>query len=289
MVQSIPGTRLPKLDISAFAQVPDQDLRKEKSSPFIILIETAVSKPADIDSLLPSYLALDTAQPSVTPAVEALGHSTLASHLSELLFPDTSSCTTPPIFWVAPADAELPEGRALALTHSLTNADPSSNSQNEKNFAELWEVAQSVFIKALFSPKHQESGSRYAAGILILTCTTALRDRKGGLKGKGKHWVWYNDEIAEPDVEWSWNDLKQAILDTEKSVPRNNTDFNALVRLRDKQAEGPNRLEWGSNDQPPEYVSKEAVEMLQLAREHLISERDDLTSEEMMALAERKV
>ncbi|KAI9750217.1 MAG: hypothetical protein M1835_001423 [Candelina submexicana] len=301
MVQSIPGTRLPKLDFSAFAQVSDQDLHKEKSSPFVTLIETAVSDPADIDSLLPSYLALDTARPSVTPAVEALGHSTLASHLSELLFPDTSSCTTPPIFWVASADAELSEGihprfyswdaseceplsfwnplrihatllgRALTLTHDSTNAGPSSNTQNEKNFAELWDNPEP------------------AAGLLILTCSTALRDHKGGVKGKGKHWVWYNDEIEEPDTEWSWDDLKQAILDTERSVPQNNTDFNALVRLRDEQAEGPNRLGWGSENQPPEYVSKEAVEMLQLAREHLVSERDDWTSEEMMALAQREV
>ncbi len=322
MVQSI-RIPPPKLDFSAFAQSADDNLPKENSSPFKPLIEAAVANPANIDSLLPPYLALDTTQPSVTPAAKVMGHSTLASHLSELLEPNISQSTTPPIFWVAPASMEFSPGtnphlyswdplewftplywnslradatllgRALTLAHSLyfTDADPDSTSKYEKRFTELWGVAESIFLKALFSFRHQEPAARYAAGVLILTCSAALRDHNGGVKSKGKGWSCWCKYLQEPEVKWGWKDIEQAIQKTEQSVPQNNTDFSAVVRLRDEQNEGPNRLEWASENQPPEYVPKEVVSILQSAREHLSphpfssGRRDDWTSKEMMRLA----
>ena len=135
----------------------------------------------------------------------------------------------------------------------------------------LWSIISSTFIKALFSGADPEPLSRYCAGILILTCGHAL-SRTRHLIGKGKHWIWWCDEIEHLDHFWTWPDLVQAINQTDQ-LPRNTWDVAQLMGLDPK---------WATAGQSREYVPQDVLDVLDKAREHLWKGAMDHSSEEIV-------
>jgi hypothetical protein len=162
-------------------------------------------------------------------------------------------------------------GRAFALAHPPSPQDSPSPDPGGREIDALWAAMQDVFIKGLFT-EDPEIGAWYAAGILVLTCSETMRKKEaggGGIDGKGKDWLWYNNEIQEKDVQWGWRDLEEAVLETE-SLPRDRTGHQLSMKQMKMR-----RLN---------YVPQEVLVVFDRARGHLRSESADLTSSEIARL-----
>ncbi|KAF2116995.1 hypothetical protein BDV96DRAFT_571384 [Lophiotrema nucula] len=161
-----------------------------------------------------------------------------------------------------------------------------------------WDVMTRVFLKALWSGRDPEEGSRYITGVILLAGGHALSTAAPLLRGYGKRWIWWDDRIAVPEHSWGWQELRQAIMAT-SSLPRSNTNIrrlrNSWERVRsdwDTQADiAGNRLEdrermrqeqdiWCKSS---EYVSTDVLQILDLAREHLRTDERDWTPPELAA------
>ena len=62
-----------------------------------------------------------------------------------------------------------------------------------------------MFVKAVFAAgdnRDADMGVKHTAGILILAYLKTLA-ADGGLRGRGKQWMWYNNTPIQPDKEWN--------------------------------------------------------------------------------------
>ncbi|KAF2242267.1 hypothetical protein BU26DRAFT_157768 [Trematosphaeria pertusa] len=138
-----------------------------------------------------------------------------------------------------------------------------------------WEVMTRVFIKALWSGSEPEEGSRYVTGIIMLSCGHAMSLCAPLLRGRGSRYVWWDDCIKDLDHTWGWSELQDAVFGT-KDLPRHNTDTLELYKYAVEVGE----TAWRNN---LEYVSKEVLDVLDLAREHLQADERDWTPPEIEA------
>lgn len=274
------------------------------------LLSAARSNPSAIDSLLSSRLRSATLPTELANLIE--GQISLA--MTPSLY-GTGSPHRPPWYYATCLVHATLLGRAYALLSTPTR--PPKDLSNLKDFpfpllpAELrlqiyehyledleqrekyWKVMTTVFIKALWSGCDPEEGSRYITGILLLTCGNALAPTPN-LQGRGKGWVWWDDRISEPENVWSWEDLKQAVMNTEK-LPRGNTNIIALrerwervheeyyKRIQETGTTDDFFEEHRNWDEQAEYVSAQVLEVLDVAREHLRAGERDWTPAEIMA------
>ncbi|KAI9717208.1 MAG: hypothetical protein M1828_007401 [Chrysothrix sp. TS-e1954] len=138
----------------------------------------------------------------------------------------------------------------------------------------LGRLIYEVFSNALMSAIEPEPAARYTAGILILTCSHALT-KLSDLRGKGKDYVPWNGDYAEPDAIFTFEDVRQAIFETEK-LPRDNTDGIECFHRA---------WEHGDYFEHPtdfHHISQETLDVYDCAREHLNGSREDWTSEQVM-------
>ena len=251
----------------------------------------ALADPAQIDAVLEPFLVSSNAGQLRNPGA-------LALYLDGLISDETKQCVTPPIYWADPSrstdsgfaryrDPILPSaelswirvhstllGRAFSLSYSKRSEEVKPAEKEE--FEELWQVIQSVFMRALFAAgnnRDADTGARYAAGILILTCSQTLA-ADGGVRGRGKQWTWYNNAPIQPNEEWGWSDLCKAVFET-KNLPRDNTNFHQLLTHFTEQ------MQAGVKIEPPEFVQQEVLDVWDMARKHLSQDRADLSSEEL--------
>lgn len=208
----------------------------------------------------------------------------LAKDLLDLIRSEISTSVTPELHWGGnPARNYWPSclihatllGRAFALLFDIDAVAKAEGHQEgrtvEEQREEVWKSVSDVFIKAVFSGSEPEPGSRLAMGVLMLTCGKTISEAMG-LRGTGKRWMWYDDNIEQPEEEWDWEELKQALMDTEK-LPRNHTDPTVLEKEL-KITGGP----------VPEYVPQEVLNILDRARSHVKEGKGDLTSQEIVQL-----
>lgn len=145
-----------------------------------------------------------------------------------------------------------------------------------------WDIMTRVFIKALWSGREPEEGARYMTGIILLCCGHALSTTASSLQGRGSKWVWWEDRIADPERTWGWDELTAAVMATAE-LPRSNTDIEGLRRrwedTRDDFSENVERMNnWLETG---EYVSRQTLTVLDLAREHLKTDERDWTPPEL--------
>ncbi|KAF2267342.1 hypothetical protein CC78DRAFT_577300 [Lojkania enalia] len=273
------------------------------------LFQDARLRPSSIDSFLRPYL---------------YSHS-FPEELEVYMQHYTSTCVTPGLHGVeAPHRPQwyyancLIHGMLLGRAYSLlsTPVRPPQNLSNPSDFpfsklpAELrlqiysyykedlaqrqryWEIMTRIFIKALWSGRDPEEGSRYITGIILLTCGHALSSSARLLRGYGKHWIWYDDRLAAPEHAWGWPELRDAIMAT-ADLPRMNNDITGL-RTRwekiwqewDAHREITGQTLFSSDPQQRnslEYVSKNVLHVLDLTREHLRTDERDWTPPEIVA------
>lgn len=125
----------------------------------------------------------------------------------------------------------------------------------------LWNVMCDVFLKGLWSGGDAEEGARYVTGIIMLTSGHAMSLAAPLLRGRGRRYLWWEDRVAGLEHTWGWDQLRQAIFDTQ-GLPRDLYDSPA-----------PNTM----------YVSREVLEAFDLAREHLRTDERDWTPPEIEA------
>ncbi|KAF2194157.1 hypothetical protein K469DRAFT_689199 [Zopfia rhizophila CBS 207.26] len=134
----------------------------------------------------------------------------------------------------------------------------------------FWDVMTLVFIKALWSGRDPEEGSRYITGILMLTCGHALTSDSAPPRGRGARWIWWDDRIAEPEYTWGWQELRDAIMATSR-LPRGNTDIKELRKRWEETRHELFEHNWNHE------------ELLDMAREHLRTDERDWTPPEIAA------
>ncbi|KAF2676200.1 hypothetical protein K458DRAFT_193078 [Lentithecium fluviatile CBS 122367] len=145
-----------------------------------------------------------------------------------------------------------------------------------------WAIMTRVFIKALWSGREPEEGACYTTGIIMLTAGHAMSLVASQLRGRGTRYIWWDDSFADAEHTWGWDELSAAIYAT-RDRPRNLTDITR------KHMYDPSRLEF-----PPvegyrgvrerlEYVSRQVLEVYDLAREHLRADERDWTPPEIEA------
>jgi hypothetical protein len=145
-----------------------------------------------------------------------------------------------------------------------------------------WSIMTRIFIKALWSGRAPEEGARYIAGIIILCAGHAMSQVSPMLRGHGAKWIWWDDRFSDPDYTWTFHDLHTAIMST-ASLPRTNTQI-ASLRQRWKRVVDEDPLpQHHPYIENPEYVSRQTLEVLDLAREHLRSDERDWTPPELVA------
>jgi len=115
-----------------------------------------------------------------------------------------------------------------------------------------------------------EPGAHYVSAMIIIACGKALSETRK-LQGHGRSWVWYDDAVRDKEYVWDWSKIKEALLETRK-LPRNNTDFKTVLARWDHS-------KW--NNPEYMYVSKEILDVLDEAREHVTSGADDWTAAKM--------
>ncbi|KAF2463092.1 uncharacterized protein BDR25DRAFT_385124 [Lindgomyces ingoldianus] len=153
-----------------------------------------------------------------------------------------------------------------------------------------WVIMTRIFLKALWSGYEPEEGSRYITGILLLTCGHALSSTAPLLRGHGRSWIWWDDRIKDPEHTWGWQELLEAIMKTSE-LPRHNTDIKKLRKRWEEARQIGFSSYWGFSEGPGrdleslhkhyEYVSKEVLEVMDLAREHLRTDERDWTPPEI--------
>ncbi|KAF2735818.1 hypothetical protein EJ04DRAFT_179684 [Polyplosphaeria fusca] len=279
------------------------------------LLEASRGDAASIDTLLRPHLY----SPSLPQELEACIRYYVSTAVTPGLYSDESP-DRPPWYYANCLVHGTLLGRAYALLSTPTRPPRALDNDRDFPFARLpaelrlqiwdcykrdlaqakrfWLVMTRVFIKALWSGRDPEEGSRYIAGVLVLCAGHALATNGAPLRGYGKKWVWWDDRIAGPEHAWGWDELREAIMAT-KTLSRENTDIVELRRRWERaQADWHAQLDRSGNRleererlseersnwlRMSEYVSRNVLEVLDLAREHLRTDERDWTPPELAA------
>ena len=268
------------------------------------LLTSARTTPSAIDTLLqhtdPSYSHASYLSSSRLPA--DLEHY-ICEYSTTLVTPDTQGIgirTRPRWFYANCAVFGMLLGRAFALLSTPVRGPKSLDSATDFPFIKLpaelriqiyeyyredlvqrqryWDVMTRIFIKALWSGPEPEEGARYITGMIVLTCGHSMSLVTPELVGHGSRYIWWDDTIKDLQHTWTFSDLRAAVFAT-RDLPRTNTDWRATVK-RQLQASA-STLGTTGNDN--EFVSREVLEVYDLAREHLRGGERDWTPPEIEA------
>ncbi|ORX92792.1 hypothetical protein BCR34DRAFT_580893 [Clohesyomyces aquaticus] len=269
------------------------------------IVAAARSQPSKIDSLLRPFLSSQT----FPQELELMMNDYVNTSATPGLHGDTSP-HRPQWYYANSLLYGMLLGRAFTLLSTPTR--PPRSLSDAENFpfkklpAELrfqiyeyykedlaqrqgyWDVMTRIFVKALWSGPQPEEGSRYAAGVLLLSCGHALSLAAPLLRGRGRRWMWWDGEIKDPGYIWGWEELYSVVMKT-ANLPRGNTDINELrKRWEEAQQDGffsswvPGQVrDVEALTKRYEYVSKQVLEVMDLAREHLQADERDWTPPEM--------
>ena len=126
--------------------------------------------------------------------------------------------------------------------------------ENRAQRQRYWDVISRIFVKALWAGREPEEGASYIAGIILLTGGHAMSlVERPVLCGYGSRYVWWDDAIKDLEHRWTFAELREAVFAT-RDLPRGNTDIKVLE---------------GVPGVGKEFVSREVLEVYDLAREHL--------------------
>ena len=150
--------------------------------------------------------------------------------------------------------------------------------QNLAHRSSYWDIMSRIFIKALWSGRHPEAGSRYIAAILVLVCGNAIRNSAPPVCGHGTYWHMYEDDIQNLNVRWGWPKVESSFMRTE-DLPRENADIEKFWRFWNMI---PSLGGYLVATTQHEYVSTEVLEALDVAREKTKKGERDWSTEEVI-------
>lgn len=256
------------------------------------LLKAARRAPNDIDAHLRPYL--------FSHQLPAELETLMKEYVSTLATPgfyDGGLRSRPRWFYANCAVFAMLLGRAFTLLSTPVRPPPSLDSPRDFPFAKLpmelrlmiyeqykadltqrqryWDVMTRIFVKALWSGRDPEEGSRFVTGIIMLTSGHAMSQCAGLLRGRGARYVWWDDSIRDLDHVWTFRDLRAALLET-KELPRDNSDYTHVCMTECSSTTNP-------YERMTDYVSREVLEVLDLAREHVEASERDRTPPEIVA------
>ena len=132
----------------------------------------------------------------------------LSHKLYRSLWPHTSRCRTPDDEY----DLELPKQYYVNASHDGAILARAFATQPVFR-PHLWREVEDTFVKGLFSNPDPELGVFVVLSALLLGAGAEIREylSQEGSRGKGGEWLWYNDERTDPDREWNWSDVVEAL------------------------------------------------------------------------------
>ncbi|KAH7127168.1 hypothetical protein B0J11DRAFT_505877 [Dendryphion nanum] len=264
------------------------------------LIQAAREDPGRIDALLGPYLHKE----SLPEDLQVYLEDYISIPITPGLYGD-SSPDRPCWYYANCLIVGMLLGRAFALLSKPTRPPQSLSSLSEFPFSRLpaelrlqiyeqykedlahrkryWDVMTRVFIRALWSGRDPEEGARYITGILMLTCGHALSENSWLLHSRGSKWLYWSNHLSDPDRTWGWNDLRSAVMST-VNLPRANTNIQVLRKRWERWTHiDPMERQTMGLTLWPEYVSRDTLAVLDLAREHLRADERDWTPPELVS------